>query len=394
MKFQSTKRFRKKVIFFVIILLIVVFFIYRKMIKKDKIVYMTVPVKRTNISKTISTTGEVGAIDLTDVGAQASGKIEKIYVELGDDVKKGDPIADIDSTTQLNEVNINKARLKTYNAQLKANKIALKIAKSKYLRGKKLYKQKSMSKETFENLEDQYESAKAKVTETESLIAQTKISLSTAETNLGYTKIFSPIDGTVVSVPVKVGQTVNANMTTPTIVQIANLDEVEVLMEISEGDITSVKTGQKIMYQILGETEQHETVLKSIDPALTLLTNDTYTGVVGSSTAIYYYGRFVIPNKDRKIRIGMTTENVIYVDSADNVLTVPSVAIHSKDNKQYVTVLVAEDKTEEKEITTGVADTLTVEVKSGLNEGDKVVLSQLTEKEVKERAKNGLPNRR
>lgn len=218
-------------------------------------------------------------------------------------------IAEIDSTTQQNEVDINKAKLNSYEAQLAAAKVSLKIAEKKYKRTQALRKQNAASAEDLEDAEDAYETAKSKVTELDSTIKETEISLSTAETNLGYTKITAPLDGTIVSVPVKQGQTINAAMDTPTIVQIADLSQMEILIEISEGDISNIKPGVKVTYSILGDLNNiYETTLKSIDPGLTLLTNNEYTEVVGSDEAIYYYGRLVVPNDRGVLRIGMTTQ--------------------------------------------------------------------------------------
>ena len=282
--------------------------------KGNDIIYITEPVKRQDVQKVVNATGEVRAIELVTVGAQVSGKIEKLYVSIGQTVKKGELIAEIDSTTQQNDVDISKARLDSYKAQLKAAEISLKVTEKQYKRTQTLKKRNAASDEDLENAEDAYETAKSRVTELESSIKETEISLSTAETNLGYTKITAPLDGTIVSIPVKQGQTINAAMDTPTIVQIADLTQMEILIEISEGDIGNIKPGVKVTYSILADLNNvFETTLKSIDPGLTLLTNDEYTEVVDSSEAIYYYGRLIVPNEDGHLRIGMTTQNVIYV---------------------------------------------------------------------------------
>ena len=181
----------------------------------DNITYITEKVQRQNIQKVVNAAGEVRAIQLVTVGAQVSGKIETLYVTVGQVVKKGDLIAEIDSTTQQNEVDINKAKLNSYEAQLAAAKVSLKIAEKKYKRTQALRKQNAASAEDLEDAEDAYETAKSKVTELDSTIKETEISLSTAETNLGYTKITAPLDGTIVSVPVKQGQTINAAMDPP-----------------------------------------------------------------------------------------------------------------------------------------------------------------------------------
>ena len=354
----------------------------------DDVSYITDTVKRQNVQKVVNATGEVRAIELVTVGAQVSGEIEKLYVSIGQNVKKGDLIAEIDSTTQQNEVYINKARLESYNAQLNAAQVSLKVAEKQYKRMQSLKKKNAASDEDLENAEDAYETAKSKVTELESTIKETEISLSTAETNLGYTKITAPLDGTIVSVPVKQGQTINAAMDTPAIVQIADLTQMEILIEISEGDISNIKPGVKVTYSILADlNDVYETTLRSIDPGLTLLTNNEYTEVVESSEAIYYYGRLIVPNPEGKLRIGMTTQNVIYVESAENVLTVPVTTIKNNNGQKYVDVLTPKG-VQQRTIITGVSDGLNVEVKQGVVEGDEIVLAQMSSAEISNKLSN------
>ncbi len=351
----------------------------------DNITYITEKVLRQNIQKVVNAAGEVRAIQLVTVGAQVSGKIETLYVTVGQVVKKGDLIAEIDSTTQQNEVDINKAKLNSYEAQLAAAKVSLKIAEKKYKRTQALRKQNAASAEDLEDAEDAYETAKSKVTELDSTIKETEISLSTAETNLGYTKITAPLDGTIVSVPVKQGQTINAAMDTPTIVQIADLSQMEILIEISEGDISNIKPGVKVTYSILGDLNNiYETTLKSIDPGLTLLTNNEYTEVVGSDEAIYYYGRLVVPNDRGVLRIGMTTQNVIYEDSAEDVLTVPATAIKNEGQGKFVEIL-TKNGVEKRSVVTGVSDGLNIEVKSGVKEGEEAVLAKMSSAEISDK---------
>lgn len=391
MKFFKNK---KKLLVYVILAATAAGLYFKYFKKEDTITYITQPVRRQNVEKVVNATGEVKAVDLVTVGAQVSGKIEKLYVSIGQTVKMGDMIAEIDSTTQQNDVDIAKAKMSSYQAQLKAAKTSLKIAKKQYLRMQNLKKQNAASTEDLENAEDSYEAAMSKVAEIEASLKETEISLSTAETNLGYTKITAPLDGTIVSVPVKVGQTINAAMDTPTIVQIADLRQMEIYIEISEGDIGNIKPGVKVTYSVLADMNKvYETTLKSIDPALTLLTDDQYTEVVDSSEAIYFYGRLVVPNADGKLRIGMTTQNVIYVESAEDVLTVPAMALKGDVDGKYVEVRTAEG-VERRPVITGVSDDLNVEIKKGVSEGEEVVIAKMSSAEISDKAANARGARR
>ncbi|MDR2033190.1 MAG: efflux RND transporter periplasmic adaptor subunit [Helicobacteraceae bacterium] len=257
----------------------------------------------------------------------------------------------------------------------------MKIASSKYERSKTLLKNRAISEQEVEVTENEYESAKAKVAEGASLVKQTEISLESAKKNLTYTTITAPLDGTIVSLPVKVGQTLNALQNAPTIAQIADLSKIEILIEISEGDILKIKEGQKVKFSVLSEDAVYEAPLKSIDPSLTILTNDQYSGVVGEKQAIYYYARVEYENADGKFRIGMTTQNEIDIQSAENVLIVPITAVSEKNGRKWVKTI-ADKKTQEKEIITGLYDHLYVEVKSGLNAGEELVITQMSKSQI------------
>lgn len=372
----------KKNVFLFALVALAALFGCKAWFKDEPVSYITEPVIRKNIEKTVNATGEVKAIELVTVGAQTSGKIEYLPVKVGQRIQKGDLIAQIDSTTQENDVNSTKAKLTSLKAQLNAAEISAKIAEKQFVRERRLLKKNAASQEDFENAKDAFEAAKAKVTELKASIAETALALNTAETNLGYTKITAPLDGVVVSVPVKTGQTVNAAMNTPTIVQIADLSQMEILIEISEGDIGKVQTGAKVTYTVLSAPETvYETTLKSIDPGLTLLTNGEYTEVVGSDEAIYYYGRLVVDNPDGALRIGMTTQNVIYVTQADNVLTVPVLAVKKDGAQSYVNVLTPTG-IQRHAVVTGLSDGVDIEVKSGVSDHDTVVIAQMSESEV------------
>ena len=376
----------KRYVVYALIVLVAGFWIWRVYGAEEQVSYITDMVERHDIEKVVNAAGEVRASELVTVGAQVSGKIEKLYVSVGQEVKKGDLIAEIDSTTQQNEVDINKAQLKSYQAQLEAAETSLKIAEKQYKRAQTLKKQNAVSEEDLEDAEDVYKTAKSAVTQLESSIKETEISLSTAETNLGYTRITAPLDGTVVSVPVKVGQTINAAMDTPTIVQVADLSQMEILIEISEGDIVNIKPGVKVTYAILADLDNvQETTLKSIDPGLTLLTNGEYTEVVGDDEAIYYYGRLVVPNKDGRLRIGMTTQNVIYVEDAEDVLVIPALAVKGSAEDEYVEIL-TEEGVQRRSIETGISDGLNVEVKKGLDEGEEVIIAKMSSSEISDKA--------
>lgn len=352
---------------------------------KQETTYLTESVTRGNVEKTVVASGSVESVNEVDVGAQASGKITKLYVKLGQEIKKGEMIADIDSTTQINTLNTKKAALVSYQAQLKAKKTAYDVALSSYNRLSKLYTQKATSLDSLNTAKSTLDNAKAEMEAIEANTKQAEIEVNTAETNVGYTKITAPMDGTVISVPVSEGQTVNANQTTPTIVTIADLSKMKIKPEISEGDITKVKAGQEVSFTILSDSQTvYHSVIDSVVPANTTTsdrssTSSSISSSSSSSTtsAIYYYANVLIDNPNRTLRIGMTTENNIKIANAKDVLLVSNMAIQKLDGKSFVNVLNDKNQPEPREVETGVQNDFQTEIKSGLNEGEKVIVSQV-----------------
>lgn len=359
---------------------------------KNEINYLTEPVVRTSIAQTVSATGEISAAQLVDVGAQASGQIKKLHVTLGQQVKKGDLIAEIDSTSQLNNLNTNKAKLDTYQAQLVSAEIALRSADKKYKREQALWQEDATSREALEDAQDAFAAAKASVAELKSSIRQTQIAINTAEADLGYTRITAPMDGTVVAIPVEEGQTVNANQTTPTIVQVADLSTMLNKMQIAEGDVNKVKAGMKLTFTTLSQPDNvREATLESIDPGLTTMSQGSYTTSTDTTdSAIYYYARSLVPNEDNVLHIGMTTENTIIINQAEKVLAVPKLAVKQRGGKQYVRVLGENNQPQEKEIITGLSDNMSTEVKSGLSEGENVIISEAAAGETSDSVGRGM----
>lgn len=344
--------------------------------ESQQIHYITEESKIGDLDKSVLATGSVRANQRTEVGAQVSGKIQKIHVTLGQAVRKGELIADIDSETQQNNLNTAQAELSAYKTQLNAKQVALTVAESNYQRLSKLYNQKSASLSDLETAKNDLATAKANLEDVKSQIQVAEISVSTAKTNLGYTKITSPIDGVIVSIPVSEGQTVNANQSSPTIVQVADLSKALIKLEIAEGDIAQVKTEQSVSFSTLAEpNRKYQGKIKSIDPALTTLTDNSYTEESGNSDAVYYYANVVVDNADMSLRIGMTTQGKVIIAEKNGVLLVPTTAIKKRGKDSIIQVL-ENGKAIDKTVQTGLADSQYTEITSGLKEGEQVITAQ------------------
>ena len=385
---------KTKILIILLILGVGGYFVYDKFfnIKDEKVEFITKKAKKGSFSKKVDATGEIFATELIDVGAQVSGQIKKLYVKLGDQVKKGDMIASIDSSTQQNSIDNKEAQLAIYKAQLESAKVALNIAKTQFDRENALFAKNATSKQEFESAKNTYSANSAKIKELEAQIKQTNIELSTAKINLGYTKITAPRDGTVVSVQVEEGQTVNANQTTPTIVNIADLSRVKMKMQIAEGDITKIKVGTPVEYSILSEpTKKFQTTVSSIDPGLTTLSDGSYgssssskssnSSSSSSSSAVYYYAQSIVDNKDGILRIGMTTQNELLIANVEDAIIVPSIGIKKDENGTFVYVL-KDGKPVKTAVKTGIKDNLDTQIISGINEGDEIITSQGSSSEI------------
>ncbi len=367
---------KKRILGIAVVLIILAAIYYFNLQSQPKTTYLTETAKYSDIQQTVVATGTVRSSNRVEVGARVSGKVEKILVKLGQKVKKGELIAELDSITQENTLNSAQAQLAAYKAQLVAAQTAYRVATSNFQRITKLYKRKASSLDDYENAQNNLDSAKANVEQIQAQIKQSEIEVNTAATNLNYTKITSPIDGTVISIPVSVGQTVNANQTTPTIIQVADLDTMLIKPEISEGDITKIKPGMKVQFTTLAEPDEiYQAEIASVDPAMTTLTDNEYSESVSDTNAIYYYANVLVPNPEHKLQIGMTTQNTIITAQKQHVLVVPTLAIQKRNGQNSVQILDG-DKVVEKVVQIGLHDDINTEILSGLNEGDNVILSQ------------------
>lgn len=358
-----------------IILVVVIFLLWFFLRDSRKVTYQTETVKRGDVRQTVQAGGDIIAMNLVDVGAQASGQIKKMYVQLGEKVAKGQLIATIDATSQINEINTNRSKLSSLNAQLKSKEIALQIAEKNYKREKDLWAKDATSRKELESAEDTLFSTRASILEIKASIKQVQIALSNARANLGYTRIESPLNGTVVSAPVREGQTINSVQSSPMVAQIADLSKMIVRMQIPEGDVTKIKKGMTVEFTTLADPNTIYTgVLQAVDPGFTTVTRGSYSEKTDTSTsAIYYFARAVVDNKEGMLHIGMTTENTIIIKEAKDVLYVPTSVIRHNNKKYYVEVFNDKQEIVWQRVQIGIADNMNTQIIAGLKEGQEVI---------------------
>ncbi|MFT4198823.1 MAG: efflux RND transporter periplasmic adaptor subunit [Pseudoxanthomonas sp.] len=350
----------------------------------------TSPVGRGDIEQTVEATGTIKPWQLVSVGAQVSGRIESLKVKLGDTVKSGDLIAEIDSRTQLNTLKSTQAALRNAIASRDAETATLHQYELAFKRQQQMLDAEATSQADFESAKADLDSARAQVAALDATIAEDQTAVDTAQTNLGYTKITAPIDGTVLAVVSKQGQTVNASQSAPTIVMLGSLDKMTVYSEISEADVVKAKEGQEVYFTILGNPDKrYRSTLRDIAPAPESITDEdsssssstsssTSSTSSSSSSAIYYYGLFDIDNSSRELRTYMTAQVSIVLGRASNVLTIPSAALGDKAADGSYTVRVAgkDGPPRPRKVVIGLNNNSIAEVKSGLKEGEQVVVGE------------------
>ena len=297
--------------------------------------YITSEVARGDIEDSVLATGVLEATKMVSVGAQVSGQVKKMYVKLGDPVKQGQLIAQIDSIRQENDLKTAEASIKNQQAQLAVKQANLAKVQSEYQRQQAMYAQDATSRAELESALASYKTAQAEILAINAQIEQSRLTLATAKEDLGYTQIIAPMDGTIVAIVTEEGQTVNANQSAPTIVKLAKLDTMTIKAEISEADVMKVEQGQIVYFTTLGNSDKkHYAKLRQVEPAPDSINTETSNTSSSSSTAIYYNALFDVPNEDGKLRIDMTAQVYIILNEAKNVLTIPAAAIQSSNRSQ------------------------------------------------------------
>jgi macrolide-specific efflux system membrane fusion protein len=378
----SSRKIIKILIFLAIIAAIAAFFLYRAF-HVEPPSYMTVQPQVRDIVRQVYATGTVEGKTQVDVGAQASGQILKLYVQTGDEVKKGDPLCEIDPKTQENALKSAQSQLEITEANITAKKSEIKKLKAEADRQSRLIKNQATAQQDYESAVSALEVAQAELRSLNATLEQNKTSVDTARTNLGYTHITAPMDGTVYATVVDEGQTVNASQTTPTILRLADLSEVTVKTEISEADVVNVKSGQECTFTILGAPHRtFKGVLGRIAPApssyessSSSTSSSSSSSSSSSTSAIYYNADINVKNPDGLLRIDMTADVTVNVASAKQVLAVPLTALRDdQGDKAEIYVLGEDGLVHSRSIGAGIRDDQYVQVLSGLDKNDRVVI--------------------
>lgn len=330
--------------------------------KEAAVEYETQTVERDAINLSITATGTINPLNKVDVGTQVSGIISKIYVDFNSEVEQGQLIAQLDPAPL-------QAEKAVAEESLCAAELDYKLQKKTYERQKRLFDRELISETEYDNAENAYLKA-------ESNLRQSRLTLQRAEINLGYTQIYSPISGVVLSRAVDEGQTVASGYSTPTLFTIAaDLREMQLVANIDEADIGAVAEGQRVSF----------TVDAYIDTQFEGTVKQVRLQSASTSNVVTYQVVIDAPNPDLKLKPGMTANATIYTLEKKGVFAVPARALRfvpaDMDDKRreelpetHVFVRLADGTTEPREVTTGITNGVQTEIVSGLAEGDVVVV--------------------
>ncbi|MGB7193881.1 MAG: efflux RND transporter periplasmic adaptor subunit [Collimonas pratensis] len=385
---------KKSLVYFVStwLLLLLAFGLYQHFFSASKEPqYLTAPVTVGDIQDTVLANGSLEALQQVNVGAQVSGQLKSLKVVLGEEVKKGQLVAEIDSLTQQNALQNAQAALNQVRAQLRSKQASLVQARSNFARQQRLLAGEAGSRENFETAEATLQSTLADIDSLNAQIEQAKITVSTAMLNLGYTKITAPMDGKVVSIVTKEGQTVNSAQLTPTIIILAELNTMTVKALVSEADVIRVKPQQPVFFTILGDPDHRfNGILRSVEPAPDSISSDKTGKTAATAAPVYYNALFDIPNPDNKLRISMTAQVSIVLNEAKGALTIPSTALgeRGKDGRYQVKVLQTKDgkhTVATRQVRIGI-NNIQAQVLDGLKAGEKVIVGDSSDKPAEEQA--------
>ena len=370
---------KKIVILFVVMILLGAgaYFIFRSDQNDQK--YGTEKVTKGDIVSSITATGTVNAVTTVLVGTQVSGTIKNIYVDFNSPVKKGQLIAQIDPAIFDAQVAQARANLLSAKANVEKAVVAVADAKRTMNRQKELFAKNLVARSDVDAAETAYDTANTQVSAAKAQSSQTEAALKIAETNLRYTRIISPVNGTVVSRNVDTGQTVAASFQTPTLFNIAqDLTKMQIDSSVAEADIGKIQVGQPVEFTVdaYPDSPFKGSVSEIRNAPITVQNVVTYDVVVK------------VDNPELKLKPGMTANVSIIVSSKKDVLRIPNAALRfrpsekrdmTKQKEKGSGVWVLENKKPKRiAVTTGISDGMYTELLSGeIREGQELIVESL-----------------
>lgn len=341
-------------------------------INSHKVHYETQDLSKCTITQVVEASGTINPVNTVSVGSTVSGLMKEIYADYNSEVKKGQLLAQIDPANFQASVDQNLAQINNAEANLAKLNAEMVYAQKTYNRYKNLYAKNFIARSELDQAESDYLAKQASVGAQRASIAQARANYNTAMTNLGYTKIIAPVDGTIIKRAIDVGQPVAASFQAPELFVIAqDLKKMQIEVNVSEADIGKVKEGQEVEYSLDGYPDRtfHGEVTQVRLDSTTTSNVVTYTVIVS------------VNNDDLTLKPGMTANVSIITSKSQDVLCAPSIALKytpettgQKYKNQGLWIL-TDGKPQRIDIKEGASDDSNVEIISDkLKEGDKIII--------------------
>ncbi|MDO3380326.1 efflux RND transporter periplasmic adaptor subunit [Geoalkalibacter halelectricus] len=366
--------------------------------------YQIAVVQRGDIEDLVTATGVLQPRDFVEVGAQVSGQITKIHVEVGSEVKAGDLLAEIDATVFSARVDATRAQLRSQRAQLEERRSQLALAEIQHARQTTLFAENATTKDALQVAEASVRSARAQIEALSAQIDQSESTLRAEEATLRYARIYAPMSGTIVSVTARQGQTINASQQAPVILRIADLSTMTVQTQVSEADVGKLRIGMEAYFTTLGsQGRRWHGTLRKVEPTPEVQNN-----------VVLYNALFDVPNSNNALMTQMTAQVFFVSASARDALLVPisALSLSTRGERQMrgerqgregrpeearregrsrqgdgggapsegppprrgvARVVLSDGGIEEREVLVGVGNRIQAEILSGLKEGDRIV---------------------
>ncbi len=344
----------------------------------------TEPVRRGSIENAVTALGVLQPQRYVDVGAQVSGQIRRIAVKPGDKVAQGELLLEIDPSLQQAKVQTDRATLASLRAQLAEQEAQRDLARQQAERQQQMAAEGSTRLEDVQTAQAGLRVAQARIDSLKAQIEGAQSTLAGNEALLGYTRIYAPIAGTVVTLDAREGQTLNATYQTPNVMRIADLSRMTVWTEVSEADVGRVRTGMPVYFTTLGlrdaagQARRWQGTLRQVLPAPPSGPGAVPAGGANAGSSgkvVLYTALFDVDNADGALMPQMSAQVFFVAAAARDVLVAPLAALEPAGGEagRFTARVLAGDEVQSREVRIGVRDRLLGEVLQGLEEGDRLV---------------------
>lgn len=321
--------------------------------------FNTSQVTRGDIELTVTALGSLTPKNYVDVGTQVSGQLTRVYVEVGDTVEQNQLLAEIDPRLYEARVESGQASLDRLQAQLAQREAELELARIRHERNQTLLNSQAISQEAVQESSAALKVAEAQIGSLNAEIRVAQSSYEEAVTNLGFTKIYAPISGTVVSESALEGQTLNANQAAPIVVTVADLETMTVQAQVAEADVVKIQQGMPAYFTTLGMPDRKwQGEVRQVLPTPEII-NDV----------VLYNVLIDVTNTEQLLLPDMTVQ-VFFIEASANDVVIAPIASLQQRGADYTALVMTDDGPQPRHIQVGVTDRLNAEIISGLQAGE------------------------